>query len=397
MEITLSKAKVVESPRSRGRITARLVVRARVSDAPLVIRRWRGIALGAATSLAVAYWLGFYQPTPVGLSASRLTEEWLRTVQRRARTGDWIVVRGTHIGDQVVAEGSAAELTHAAIYDAEQNEIVEAVGSGVTAGPIRELLAQSHRFLIVRPHDWTPESGQTALHRARGHVGFDYDFLGTIGLQSDRRFYCTELCVDAYRARERGWMPEGVIHPEHMPRFGEVIYDSGPRPPTDVAEIGTELRARFAQRLREARGVDYAAEVAPGIYRGGMPDAQGVEWLAGRDVRTVINLRHFHGRSEGRLVRAAGMHYEWIPLESTDAPEPEQVARFLAIVRNPEAHPIYVHCLHGVDRTGAMVAIYRMQEQGWNNAEALAEMEHFGAHGLLHDLRRFVGAFTPRR
>jgi protein tyrosine/serine phosphatase len=109
----------------------------------------------------------------------------------------------------------------------------------------------------------------------------------------------------------------------------------------------------------------------------------------------VINLRHYHGGSEGELVRAAGMRYEHIPLESTDAPEPEQVARFLAIVRDPSAHPIYVHCLHGVDRTGTMIAVYRMEEQGWAPSDALAEMEHFGAHTILHDLRRFIGAYIP--
>lgn len=91
------------------------------------------------------------------------------------------------------------------------------------------------------------------------------------------------------------------------------------------------------------------------------------------------------------------MRYVRIPLESTDPPTPEQVAEFLAVVRDPDARPVYVHCLHGVDRTGAMLAVYRMQEEGWSNADALAEMEHFGAHGILHDLRRFVGRYVPSR
>ena len=67
----------------------------------------------------------------------------------------------------------------------------------------------------------------------------------------------------------------------------------------------------------------------------------------------------------------------------------------MAIVTDPAARPVYVHCLHGVDRTGTMIAIYRMEIEGWRPSEALAEMEHFGAHGLLHDLRRSVGAYTP--
>lgn len=361
--------------------------------------KWIAIALvlGGGVAFFTVY-DGAPQPTPVGLAASRLTDEWMATLRERARHGYWIVVRGTHIGDQVVAAGSAAELTHAAVYDREADEIIEAVGAGVTHAPLRELVAQSWRVQLIEPRGYTPEEGEAAVRRARSRVGFGYDWLGTLGLQSDRRLYCTELALDAYRARERGWMPSGVIHPEHMTRYGRLVYDSGPRPAEARAEaLSEELRARFARPIEEAAGVDYAALVAPGIYRGGQPDAEGIRWLRRMGVRTVVNLRHYHGDTEGELVRAAGMRYVRIPLESTDAPEPEQIARFLEVARDPEAHPIYVHCLHGVDRTGAMVAVYRIEEQGWSNSDALAEMEHFGAHGVLHDLRRFVGAFAPRR
>lgn len=363
------------------------------------MKRWRGILLAAAASVGLMLFLTVYdgrpELAPVGLEAAQLTEHWIDVVHRRARHGDWIVVRGTHLGDQTVAAGSAAELTHAAIYDAETDEIVEAVGGGVGVTPLRELLAQSRRFLIVRPRDWTEAEGRRAVARARSRIGSGYDWLGTLGLPSADRFYCTELCVDAYRGRERGGVPAGVIHPAHMTRYGELIFDSGPRPEESLAVISEDLRARFARRLEGARGVAYAAEVAPGLLRGGTPDEEGVEWLREHGVRTVINLRHYHGETEGERVRAAGLRYEWIPLESTDAPEPEQIERFLSIVTDEGARPVYVHCLHGVDRTGAMIAVYRIREQGWSNADALAEMETFGAHGVLHDLRRFVGSYVP--
>src|SRR5262245_13407329 len=106
-----------------------------------------------------------------------------------------------------------------------------------------------------------------------------------------------------------------------MERFGDVVLDTGTRPSSaPVARASDELRRRFATRVESARGVDYAALVAPGIYRGGVPDADGVEWLRSLGVRTVVNLRHYHGESEGELVRAAGLRYERIPLESTDPP-----------------------------------------------------------------------------
>jgi protein tyrosine phosphatase (PTP) superfamily phosphohydrolase (DUF442 family) len=266
----------------------------------------------------------------------------------------------------------------------------------VSVAPLRELLGQSMRMQLVRPRGYTLEKGRAAVARARGHVGKSYDWLGTVGVQTDRSFYCTELCADAYEARSQGWMAERVLHPEDMARYGEVLFDSGMRQRNaTIAELGAELRGKVAKVLPAAQGVDYAAQVAPGVFRGGMPDDIGVQWLRAQGIRTVINLRHYHGDSEGELVRAAGMRYERIPLESTDAPEPEQVKRFLALVRDPQAQPVYVHCLHGVDRTGTMIAVYRMTVDGWTNSDALAEMEHFGAHSILHDLRRFVATYRP--
>jgi protein tyrosine/serine phosphatase len=152
----------------------------------------------------------------------------------------------------------------------------------------------------------------------------------------------------------------------------------------------------FARRIPDAQGVAYAALVAPGLYRGGQPTEKGVGWLKQQGMRTVINLRHFHGETERQWVEAAGMHYERIDLASSNAPKAAQVARFLELVRDPGLFPIYVHCLHGVDRTGVMMVVYRMEVAGWSNARAIAEMDHFGPHVIWRDLRRFVRRYRPR-
>jgi protein tyrosine/serine phosphatase len=163
-----------------------------------------------------------------------------------------------------------------------------------------------------------------------------------------------------------------------------------------AASRSAEAR-RPARRLSEARGVAYAAEVAPGLYRGGQPTAAGIAWLKSIGVKTVLNLRHYHGDSEQREVESVGLRYERIALTSRDEPKAEQVARFLAIVRDPALRPLYVHCEHGVDRTGAMMAIYRMEEEGWSNADAYAEMAAFGPHVIFRDLLNFVKMYRPQK
>jgi len=341
---------------------------------------------------------GFPVPAPKGVRAARLTDAWVRIVEEHAGNGYWLVVRGTHVGDQVVAAATMASLSHAALYDEERGEVIEAVGGGVVRTPLRDLLAQAHRLLVIRPEDYSPEAGRRAIARARAQVGRPYDWFGTIGAPDDRRYYCTELALAAYRKGSQLRRAEGIILPAQMADHGEVLFDSGPRSKAGRARsVAASLRARFARVIASARGVSYAAEVTPKIWRGGRPDEKGIAFLAKRGIKTVVNLRHYHGESEGELVGAAGLRYEQIPIDSSGAPTADQIDAFLRISRDPSAQPVYVHCLHGVDRTGAMIAVYRMQEEGWSNADALAEMEHFGAQDILHDLRRFVTRFVPRR
>jgi hypothetical protein len=224
---------------------------------------------------------------PSGPAAEAETERWIQIVRARADHGGWLVVRGTHVGDQAVAAVTLGELSHAAVLDKEREEVIEAVADGVVVTPLRALLAQAHRLVVVRPAGFTVEQGREAVARARSHVGQKYDWLGLVGAENDGRFYCTELAVDAYRGRERGWKVHRIIFPADIPKLGEVLFDSGPRKsaPPDTR--------RFARRLEGARGVAYAAEVAPGLYRGGQPDADGIAWLKSLGVKTILNLRHY--------------------------------------------------------------------------------------------------------
>jgi protein tyrosine phosphatase (PTP) superfamily phosphohydrolase (DUF442 family) len=352
-------------------------------------RHYASLVLLCLAPLARADLPGAPVRVPSGPAAEAETDRWVQLVKEKADHGGWLVVRGSHPGDQAVAAATLGWLSHAAVLDKEKGEVIEALAGGVQVTPLRKLLAQAHRLLIVRPAGWTPEEGRAAVARARSRVGQGYDWLGLVGAQQDARFYCTELAVDAYRGREKKWKVGRIIFPADVPGLGTVVLDTGPR------AGGSALEPRFARRLPQARGVTYAAEVAPGLYRGGQPDKEGIAWLKSLGVKTVINLRHFHGDTEGDGLAAAGMRYERIPMESTDAPTRPQVQRFLTLINDPALRPVYVHCLHGVDRTGTMMAVYRMEMEGWSNAEATAEMEYFEAHDILRDLREFVRKYRP--
>jgi protein tyrosine phosphatase (PTP) superfamily phosphohydrolase (DUF442 family) len=112
--------------------------------------------------------------------------------------------------------------------------------------------------------------------------------------------------------------------------------------------------------------------------------------LKAMGVRTVINLRKLH--SDRDEIGDTGLAYEHIYFNPLH-PEDKEVVRFLQIVTDERRTPAFVHCQHGADRTGMMVALYRVAVQGWSKDEALREMTDgpFGHHdALFGHLRDYV-------
>ena len=100
------------------------------------------------------------------------------------------------------------------------------------------------------------------------------------------------------------------------------------------------------------------------LWRGGAPDAAGYRRLAELGVRTVVDLRaediedieDIKGGADPRP-EALGLNVVRIPIRDGQSPRPDQVARFLAVVR-ASSTPVFVHCGAGVGRTGTMSAAY---------------------------------------
>ncbi len=131
--------------------------------------------------------------------------------------------------------------------------------------------------------------------------------------------------------------------------------------------------------------------VAPGIWRGAAPTEAGLARLKAMGVRTVIDLRISPRlvRREGAEARALGFHWINLPM-GADPPTPKQVATFLSTLGRAPGEPVFVHCQHGADRTGCMVGIYRVTQQGWAFPRAYAEMRQDGFDPRWGRLREAV-------
>jgi tyrosine-protein phosphatase SIW14 len=134
-------------------------------------------------------------------------------------------------------------------------------------------------------------------------------------------------------------------------------------------------KAAVARELRLS-GVPHFGQATPTLYRGGQPTKQGFQALAKMGINIVVDARGSRER-EREEVTGLGMEYVAIPWHCP-YPKDKPLARFLALLRENPEKKVFVHCLLGDDRTGMMIAAYRMAEQGWTAEEAKREMEADG-------------------
>jgi len=159
---------------------------------------------------------------------SETSDRWIEEINKIAQSGDWLVVRAYSPADDAVVMATNIPLSHAAIYDAENTQVIEARWLGVSARPLKEFINHAHRVLVIRPKWHTEESSKTAIDFATGLIGSEYDFGGLVGIGSDQRFYCSELVVqiyrDSFKAEEH--VPR-VVEPGQLFLWGKVLFDSG--------------------------------------------------------------------------------------------------------------------------------------------------------------------------
>jgi tyrosine-protein phosphatase SIW14 len=145
----------------------------------------------------------------------------------------------------------------------------------------------------------------------------------------------------------------------------------------------------------DVQGVGNFHQINEHLYRGAQPSNDGFQNLAKLGIKTVIDLREAGSRVavEKAQVEKAGMRYISIPFSGFAAPSDEQVSQVLALFDDAAAGPVFVHCRRGADRTGTVIACYRMRHDHWNNRDALAEAKADGMSWLERGMQGYVLAY----
>jgi len=146
------------------------------------------------------------------------------------------------------------------------------------------------------------------------------------------------------------------------------------------------------------QGVGNFQKVDDQVYRGAQPTPEGFRNLSRLGIKTVVDLREPGDRSAGerKIVTEAGMRYISVPMRGMSTPSREDVYKVLGLLEDTTSGPVFVHCLRGADRTGAVIACYRIEHDKWKNAQALAEARSLGMSWFQKAIQSFVGSYQPR-
>lgn len=163
-----------------------------------------------------------------------------------------------------------------------------------------------------------------------------------------------------------------------------------------------DLRVRPAEWAQPVIGFELGNfyQVSDDVYRSQQPDDEALRELEKAGFRAVLNLREYHVDDNEE---AGNLKLYRVPMDAGEITDVEMERALKAIAEAPK--PILVHCWHGSDRTGVVVAMYRMVFQNWPREKAVDEFVNggYGYHKSVYpnieqyletvDVRRFQRRF----
>ena len=92
------------------------------------------------------------------------------------------------------------------------------------------------------------------------------------------------------------------------------------------------------------------------LYRSAQPSKSEMQWAEEKGIKTIINLRNVI--DDKQEIKRTNLTQVRIPLQAKKLTYDDIVITLSAM--NAAEKPMLIHCLHGSDRTGCMVAAYQI-------------------------------------
>lgn len=161
--------------------------------------------------------------------------------------------------------------------------------------------------------------------------------------------------------------------------------------PTDPPKVTTEAKAAdpvsinktaVAKAGKVKEDLPNFHQVHPFLYRSGEPTEAGLRKLKEMGVKTVIDLRapSEFPIDEPKIAKELGLKYVNLVMTSK-APTQKQIDTMMKEIKKAQDKPddgsVLVHCAHGSDRTGCMIGIWRVTQEGWSYDDTYKEMRKY--------------------
>ena len=186
------------------------------------------------------------------------------------------------------------------------------------------------------------------------------------------------------------------------------------RPLVGIAIVLALIVAPLLYAIQQERGTrNFRVVHEDLLYRSGQMTVPALRRIVhDYNIRTVVCLRdsavsgkeNTSEQAEQEFCEKENLLYVRIPPRAWEegrdgsAPVDEGIRTFLEVMADPHNHPVLVHCFAGIHRTGAYLAVYRMEHDGWTNEQAIAELEQTGYENLdvEFDILGYLERYTGR-
>ena len=144
------------------------------------------------------------------------------------------------------------------------------------------------------------------------------------------------------------------------------------------------------------QGVPNAGRVTGTLFRGAQPTGNAFADLHKLGMDIVVDFRGEDGEvsAEKKSVESLGMKFVSLPWNGGSIPTRDEILTFFTLLRDNPDQKVFIHCEYGADRTGVMIALYRIAVDHWTPEQAISEMKDFHYHSfMLPHLAKYVKAF----
>ncbi len=147
------------------------------------------------------------------------------------------------------------------------------------------------------------------------------------------------------------------------------------------------LFAQTAVKI-DGLGLNNLYKIDEGVFRSEQPDKSDFARLEKFGITEVLNLRLLH--SDEDEAKNTNLTLYRVPMRAGNIKE-NDVIQALKIIKNRKGNML-VHCKHGSDRTGIIIAMYRIVFQNYTKEQAITEMigGGFGFHLIYQNIIEYI-------